>query len=189
MGSLASTLGHWEEGLQFTEQSLAFDPLRVVTYNSKGNNLTNTNRLDEAIVSYKKALELNPQFQSAHLNLGIVYLLQGKPEMALAEMQQETIEVFKRFGLALAYHALGRRKEADEALTNYVSIYQNDWTYLIAQIYAFRGEKDKAFEWLEKAYARKDSWLVGLKGDPLFRNLEGDPRHTAFLKKMNLPLD
>ena len=188
LGSLASTLGHWEEGLQFTEQSLAFDPLRVVTYNSKGNNLTYTNRLDEAIGSFKKALELNPQFQSVHMNLGIVYLLQGKPEMALAEMRQETMEVFKRFGLALAYHALGRKKEADEELTNYIAIYQNDWAYLIAEIYAFRGEKDKAFEWLEKAFERKDSWLVEIKGNPLFKNLEGDPRHTAFLRKMKLPV-
>ena len=188
LGSLASKLGHWEEGLQFIEQSLAVDPLRVVTYSNQGNHLTYANRLEEAIVSFKKALELNPQFRSAHLNLGKVYLLQGKPESALAEMNQETVEVFKRFGLALAYHALRRGKEADDELKDFITIYQNDWAYLIAEIYAFRGEKDKAFEWLEKAYARKDSWLVELKGNPLFKNLEGDPRHTAFLRKMKLPV-
>ncbi len=188
LGSLASALGHWEEGLQFTEQSLAVDPLRVVTHSNRGSDLTYANRLEEATISFKKALELNPQFRSAHLSLGIVCLLQRKPEMALAEMQQETIGVFNRFGLALAYHALGRSKESDVALTNYIATYQNDWTYLIANIYAFRGEKDKAFEWLEKAYARRDSWLIKLKGDPLFRNLEGDPRHTALLRKMKLPV-
>ena len=189
LGGLASALGHWDESLQYFKQSLAIDPLKVVTYITKGATLTSTNRLEEAIVSYKKILELNPQFQRAHMYLGRVYLLQDKPEMALAEMQQETMEVFKRFGLALAYHALGHRKEADEALTNYIGNYQNDWAYLIAEIYAFRGEKDKAFEWLEKAYAKKDSWLIWLKGDPLLKNLEGDPRHTVFLKKMNLPID
>ena len=189
LGGLASALGHWDESLQFFKQSLAIDPLKVVTYITKGATLTSTNRLEEAIVSYKKILELNPQFQRAHMYLGRVYLLQGKPEMALTEMQQESMEVFKQFGLALTYHALGRKKESDEALANYIDNYQNDWPYLIAEIYAFRGEKNQAFEWLEKAYLKKDSWLIWLKGDPLLKNLEGDPRHTAFLKKMNLPID
>ena len=89
----------------------------------------------------------------------------------------------------LAYHALGRRKEADEALTNYIANYQNDWAYFIAEIYAFRGEKNKAFEWLEKAYTRTEVYVPWFKGDPLLKNLDKDPRHSAFLKKMNLPPD
>ena len=59
--------------------------------------------------------------------------------------------------------------------------------YQIAIIYAFRGEKDKAFEYLEKAYSRRDRRLVYVKGDPLLKNLESDPRHAAFLKK--IPID
>ena len=187
LGSLALALGHFDEAIQFTKQALILDPLKPILYIEQGANLTYSNRFEEAIVQYKKILELSPQVQRAHMYLGRIYLLQGKPEMALAEMQQETTEVFKRFGLALAYHALGRRKEADEELRNYISIYQNDWVYLIAEIYAFRGEKDKAFEWLEKAYTKKDSWLIFLKDDPLLKNLEGDTRHKAFLKKMKLP--
>lgn len=50
-----------------------------------------------------------------------------------------------------------------------------------------RGEVDKAFVWLERAYPR-DSGLSEMKGDPLFKNLEADPHYTAFLKKMRLPL-
>lgn len=189
LGALALTLGHWDEASQFIKQALALDPLKPLFYSDQGAILTYTNRLEEAIVPYKKILELNPQFQRAHMYLGRIYLLQGKPDMALTEMQQESMEVFKQFGLALAYHALGRKKEADEALTNYIGNYQNDWAYLIAEIYAFSGEKDKAFEWLEIAYTRKDSWLIWLKGDPLLKNLNRDPRHNAFLKKMNLPID
>jgi serine/threonine-protein kinase len=74
-------------------------------------------------------------------------------------------------------------------LNEFSKKYQNDWSYLLAQLHAFRGEKDAAFSWLETAYNKKDSWLFWLKGDPLLRNLAGDPRHTAFLKKMNLPAD
>ena len=109
--------------------------------------------------------------------------------MALNEMQQENVEVFRVFGVALAYHALGLRNEADEALKKFIDKFQNEWNYLLAELYAYRGEKDKAFIWLENAYNKKDGWLVFLKGDPLLKNLKGDPRYIAFLKKMNLPLD
>ncbi len=109
--------------------------------------------------------------------------------MALKEMQQESMEVFKTFGLALAYHALGRRKEADEMLKEFTDKYQNEWTYLMAELHAYRGEKDKAFVWLENAYSKKDSWLAFLKADPLLENLWSDPRYNALLKKMNLPLE
>jgi hypothetical protein len=57
----------------------------------------------------------------------------------------------------------------------------------IAEAHAFRGNKDRAFEWLERAYAKRDSDLYYVKGDPLLRNLESDPRYKAFLRKMNLP--
>jgi serine/threonine-protein kinase len=54
-------------------------------------------------------------------------------------------------------------------------------------VYAFRGEKERAFEWLERAYEARDEDLFFIKGDPLLKNLEGDPRFKAFLRKMNLP--
>jgi serine/threonine-protein kinase len=54
-------------------------------------------------------------------------------------------------------------------------------------VYAFRGEKDRAFEWLDRAFDLRDEDLYVIKGDPLLKNLEGDPRYKAFLRKMNLP--
>ena len=95
----------------------------------------------------------------------------------------------RTFGLALTYHALGRMKEADEALNNFTFKFQNEWSYLLAEIYAYRKENDKALQWLETSYQRGDGWLVFLKGDPLMKNLYGDSRYTAFMKKMNLVPD
>ena len=54
-------------------------------------------------------------------------------------------------------------------------------------MYAFRGEPDRAFEWLERAYRQRDAGLMEIKADPLLKNLERDPRYGAFLKKMRLP--
>ena len=104
-------------------------------------------------------------------------------------MSQETNEAWRIFGLILAHQALGHKKEVDKLLSDYIARFQKDNMYQIAEIYAFRGEKDKAFEYLEKAYIDREARLTYLKGDPLLKNLESDPRHTAFLKKMNLPVD
>jgi adenylate cyclase len=189
LGSVQQPLGHWKEAEQLYRKSILLNPLKPIIHMNLGNVLTSAGRHEEAILSFKKILELDPQFQRAHLYQGRNYLLMGKPDFALKEMQLENLEIFKTFGLALSYHALGRKKEADEMLKEFSEKYQNNWSYLLAELYAFRGEKDLAFTWLETAYNKKDSWLYWLKGDPLLKNLEGDPRHIAFLKKMNLPID
>ena len=61
--------------------------------------------------------------------------------------------------------------------------------YQIAEVYAVLGNKDKAFEYLEKSYVAREARITYLKGDPLLKNLESEPRYTDFLKKMNLALD
>lgn len=188
-GGLYFALGRWEDAILIMKKCVELDPLKPITHLNLGNILTYAGRPAEAIASFKKVLELNPQFQRAHFYMGRNYLLEGKTEIALQEMQQENMDVFRNFGLALAYHALGRKKEADEAMKNFIEKFQNEWNYLLAELYAFRGEKDEAFISLENAFNKKDGWLVFLKGDPLLKNLEGDPRYEAFLKKMNLPLN
>ncbi|MDZ4795935.1 MAG: tetratricopeptide repeat protein [Bacteroidota bacterium] len=188
-GGLYFVTGRWKESIHAMKKCIELDPLKPLSHLNLGNILSHAGRIDEANSYFKKALELNPQFQRAHMYLGRNYLLSGKSEMALKEMQQENLELFKTFGLTLAYHALSRSKDADIALKDFTDRYKNSWNYLLAELHAFRGEKDLAFEWLENAYSKKDSWLVFLKGDPLLKNLEGDPRLTAFLNKMNLPLD
>ncbi len=132
---------------------------------------------------------MNPQFPRAHIFLGKVYMLQGNPELALKEMTQEADEAWRIFGLILANQALGRKHEVDKLLTDYIIRFPIDNAYQLAEIYAYRGEKDSAFEWLEKSYLNREGRLMYLKGDPLLKNLWLDPRYKALLKKMKLPLN
>jgi len=188
-GSLGFSIGQWKEAIRLMKKCIELEPLRPLYHMNLGNILTHSGKPVEAIPHFKKALELNPQFQRAHMYLGRSYLLLGKNEAALKEMQEENLEVFRVFGSALAYHALGLKKKADETLNEFTIKYKDEWSFLLAELYAFRGEKDKAFIWLEKAYENEDQWLVSVKGDPLLKNLESDDRYKTFLKKMNLPLD
>ncbi len=188
-GGLYFAIGRWKESIELMKKCIELDPLKPISHLNLGNILTHAGRPKEATAYFQKALELNPQFQRAHLYLGRNYLLLGKTELALKEMQQENLEVFRTFGMALAYHALDKKKEADDALNDFTERFQNDWSYLLAELYAYRGEKDKALMWLENAYNKKDGWLVFLKGDPLLKNLKDDNRYKKFMKKMNLTLN
>lgn len=188
-GGLYFAIGRWKESIELMKKCIELDPLRPISHLNLGNILSHAGRFDEAAVYFKKVLELNPQFQRAHLYLGRNYLVSGKTDLALKEMQEENLEVFRIFGMALVYHAAGKKKEADEALKNFIDKFQNEWNYLVAELYAYRGENDNAFMWLETAFKNKDGWLVFLKGDPLMKNLKTDPRYKAFLNKMNLPFD
>ena len=190
MGYLARIIGQLDKSIKLIKQSINVDPIKGIAHFNFGQTLFYANRYDEAIISFKKLLDLNPQFPRTHTFLGEVYLFQGKSELALDEMHKEVDEGWKGFGLVLVYHHMGRKEEADEVTKDYIAKFQKTQMYQVAEIYAFRGEKDKAFEWLDKAFTgTRDGRLTYIKGDPLMKNLESDPRYKSFLKKMNLPLN
>jgi hypothetical protein len=132
-------------------------------------------------------LEISPTFGSAHHDLGVVLLLEGRAQEPLAEFQKEPLEGLRSAGLALAYYALHRSREADAELAHLEVEHSADLSVDIAEAHAFRDQRNEAFRWLDKAYAQKDVWLWQVKGDPLLKNVEADPRYKAFLRKMNLP--
>ena len=92
-----------------------------------------------------------------------------------------------RTGLRFAYHALGRKRESDAALKALIK-FPKRAAWLVAEVYAFRGESDLAFEWLERAYADRDAGLAEMKMDPMLEKLRDSPRYQALFKKMRLPL-
>ena len=145
-------------------------------------------RLQEAESEFKKVLELNPQSR-ARKDLALVYLARSNPQAAVAVMQTEPDPNWRLYGLALAFHAAGKKKESEAVLAEYIEKYHDIAAFQIAEIYAYRGEREKAFEWLEWAYKQRDVGLTFIKKDPLLAGLERDPRYTVFLKKMRLPLD
>ena len=186
--ALAGTLGRSDEAIRLNRRAIELDPLRVTAHSNLGNHFYYAGRLEEAVQAFRKTLELNPQYPNVHMFLGLIYIEQSKPEVGLTEIQKEPEPLWREQGLALAYHAAGKKKEADAALAEYIEKFQNEAAFQIAEVYAFRGETDKAFEWLERAYKQRDTGLSEMKGDPLLRSLERDPRWTAFLKKMKLQI-
>ncbi len=186
--NLEATLGRFGEAITLIRRSVELDPVRIVGYYNLGLYTYRAGLLDESETAFRKALELNPQYPNVHMLIGRTYLMKGKPDSALAEMMRETEPFWQMYGLALVYHAMVKKKEADDKLAQLNKEDQNDSAFQIAEVYAYRGETDKAFEWLERAYNQRDGGLILMKGDPLLRSIEKDPRYITFLKKMKLPL-
>ncbi len=184
---LSSVLGNLDQAIKLYQQAIALDPLRTNSYLTLGQLLYAAGRYDEAQAALQKALDLNPQVTFAHLARGQILIAQGKPQQGLAEIEKEPSEWGKLTGEAMVYHALGREQESNAALAGFIAKNSTDAAYQIAQVYAFREESDKSFEWLERAYKQRDGGLSGIKTDPLFKNLRHDPRYSELLKKMRLP--
>jgi len=184
---LSAALGRFDQALVLERHAVELDPLNTAVHFGHCLIADYAGKPDEAVSACKKILEINPARPLAHGFLGRINLAQLHPQDALAEAEREPEEWSHLQGLALAYHALGRSKDSDAALAELIVKYATTTAYQIAEVYAFRGETDRAFEWLERAYASRDSGLAQFKGDPLLKSLEHDPRYAAFLKKMHLP--
>jgi len=185
---LSEVLGNLDEAIMLQEQAVALDPLRANYQLSLGYLLYMAGRYDQARTALQKALDLNPQAAFAHLTLGRILVTEGRPQEALAEVDKEPLEGGKLTGEAMAYHAIGHQQNSNAALTALIAKHESDWAYQIAEVYAFRGQSDESFGWLERAFKQRDGGLTAIKTDPLFKNLRRDPRYTEFLKKMRLPI-
>lgn len=142
--------------------------------------------LSESAATSRKLLEINPGFDEAAALYGLTLLLMGETTEALAATEKESDEEQKLTILACVYWTMGRRAESDSAVGALERLSANRKLVLIASVYAYRGETDAAFVWLERTYRQRKGDLQDLKLDPLFRNLRGDPRFDALLRKLKL---
>jgi len=184
--SMASTIGKLDDAVELYEQGFLNDPLNLSAHSALGLAYTKVHRYDEAIVIFEKQAELKPDYHWAYFNLGKTYLFRGDAEQALLEIKKNPENVFRNAGLVMAYSTLGLEAEAEEALKRLVSEYGTQNPIWIAEAYSWRGQKDEAFEWLEKAFMQGDFGLSYMLGNNVYYSLTGDPRWVGLLKKMNL---
>jgi len=183
----AVILGRFDEALQLNRRAVDLDPLNAESWESLAETEFFMGQLNKAAADCKAALELSPDVVAGHLAFSKIYVMQGRPQDALPEIERIRYDPLRAFLYAIAYYALGRKKESDAALSELITKYHASMAYQIAEVYAFRNQPDEAFDWLDRAYAQRDGGLIGTKVDPLFKSLHKDPRFAAFLKKLNLP--
>jgi TolB-like protein/Tfp pilus assembly protein PilF len=181
---LLLSLGRLDEAVALDEAVVRRDPVNVNALYNLGLHRRSAGRFDAAIASYRTVLSLAPGRGGAHSDIGNALLLKGDAQGALAEIEQETSELWKMIGLPMAYHALGRKADSDAALAALIAKGEKDSPSNIACVYAFRGEVDQAFAWLDNAVEYGDPGLAEIVTENLFDKIHADPRWLAFLRKI-----
>ena len=135
---------------------------------------------------FVKSLELSPHGGFAHYYHSDICLAQGRLDEALEAAKREINCVFRLLALANVYHAQGRHTESDAALKELIETRADTGAFQIAEAFAYRGDRDQAFAWLERACAQRDPGMSMVRASPSLRGLHGDPRWTPFLKRVGL---
>ena len=132
---------------------------------------------------------MNSSAPNSYAGMGLAYLLEGKFEEAATVAQKDAADWARLLVVSCARWAQKRVPESDAALAELIKIASETGAYQIAEVYAYRNDKDKAFEWLERAREQHDAGVPTLRPDSLLPNLHDDPRWDAFLRKVGLAND
>jgi TolB-like protein/predicted Ser/Thr protein kinase len=185
-GDIAFLFGDVDRAMELYQENLTRNPLGPNTLQALGNALCAAGHYQQCLQTRLRLLELRPEFDGINSSIGMARLYLGEFTAALEAMQREPRQDYRLRGLAMVYSALERRTESDAALNTLKEDFASRDPYGIAEVHAYRGEVDDAFTWLDRAYEAHDIGMLDLKTDPLVRNLHGDPRFQALLKRMGL---
>jgi adenylate cyclase len=187
--NLETALGNTDRAIEIYRKAVELDPVNAQSRSFLAFGLANTKRFTEAHAEYARVIELNPSAPWAHAGLGLAYLLQNKFEEAANEAQADAGDWARLLIVSCARWAQKRVQESDAALNELIKNEAELAAFQIAEAYAYRGDRDRAFEWLERARRQRDPGLGNLPKDPLLENLRGDQRWNTFLHTMGLADD
>jgi adenylate cyclase len=183
---LLGTEGKMPEALAQIDKAIRIDPLVATFYSLRARLLFDSGDLSAARDAFQQLLRLNPAHPHANVDLAIIEMLSGRPEQASALLQRPAAPGWRLMGSALVEYSLGHAQQSQQGLDQTIRDAAPFAAYQIASIYAWRGEKNQAFQWLERAYTQHDGGLTEVKNDPLLASLRADPRYKAFMAKMKL---
>jgi tetratricopeptide (TPR) repeat protein len=186
-GNLLRALGDLNKALGLYRRGLTLDPLSVLGHVQLSMLLSSMGRSAEARAAAESAIAINPAATKAHLLIALIELRTGHIDAAANAIAAESGEYYRLQGQAMVAFAKKDMKASDAALGKLIATYKDTAAVQVAQAYAYRGDHDKAFEWLNNAILYKDPGLINIKTDPLLAGLHGDARFAAVVHRMRLP--
>lgn len=190
MGTAAlNTFGDLEKTVTLLKKAIKVDPLVYGNYFNLGHAYYRMNRLEEAEKAFKTFELYYPGWQIFHYMIAKIRLAQGRTDEAIAEIEQEKHEFFSLYGRNFIQYAVGNTTEADALFAEFLEKYSTKEPANTADLYAFRGDYEQSFAWLNKAYEVKDPVLIEALTYPSFKAMYSDPRWSDFIRKLGLPKD
>jgi TolB-like protein/cytochrome c-type biogenesis protein CcmH/NrfG len=177
-----SPVGDLQQAIAVQRKAAQLDPLNARIWSFLALMQQAAGDFDGAAASANRSLEISPVQTYTPIILATNLVLQRRPAEALVAAQRSTLNGLRQFGVALALGDLpGRESEARQSLAKLIEVGSESLAYQIALVYAWRGQRDQAIHWLERARDNKDAGLIWLRIDPLLVKLHGDPRYEAML--------
>ena len=187
-GILLRAFGRSVEAQAALQEAARLDPLNPAVQTELAMTWVVTGDLDHAAAAASRALELSPEESRAARTLGFAHLLAGRLEEARRAFHRTNNPYFALMGDAMVEHSLGHDAESRRAIERLLALPAVEKTSIqIAQIYAWRGEANRAFEWLATARRANDAGLSQVPTDPVLARLRGDPRFAAVVRSLGLP--
>ncbi len=185
-GSIASTFGEHDKALELFERAVESNPLGLRTLNALGNRYVTVGRFADARAQFDRVLALNPEYPGVRIRFARTYLYEGRPEEALAKLTGLPDGSTFQFIKGAALFDMGETEKAQMALNNFLESPLRDGPLPAAYLYAWRGENDAAFEWLEMTFEERNPDLSFILLSPEVARIKDDPRYPLFLEKMGL---
>jgi len=182
-------LGDSELTISLIKKAILLDPINYINFYNLGNYYYYLGRLQQAEDALNEFRKHYPNTAVQHYAMSRIKIAQGDMEQAVIEADLEPNEFFSLYAKCFAYHAAGRNDEANALLEELISTYGGTEASNMADIHAFRGEYDIAFDWLNKAVALKDPVLLEILEYDSFKGMYSDPRWDQLIESMNLPSD
>ena len=182
-GVLNAQFGRTEDAISLYKEALSRDPLSLSIHANLAIAYYGINSIGAYAEQIESMKEIQPDSSWVHLFDPWLDLTRGNAETALVKFN----ELGGSYGVwssAFAHYDLGHIADSDAALADLMG--RGDHAVQIAIAYAYRGEADKAFEWLERGYENHDDWLIEVRQQYILRSLSSDPRWDALLEKMGL---
>ena len=187
-GNLDIARGNLDRAIEFYRRAVALDPVNGSARSFLAFNLVVAKRFNEARAEYPRVVELNPAMPWSHAGLGLAFLLEGEFEEAVTAAEADSADWTRWLIVSCARWAQKKIPESDAALTQLKRL-ADVAAYQIAEAYAYRGDKDQAFEWLERARQQRDPGIVAMRKDPLLDKIRDDARFNSSLHSVGLADD
>jgi TolB-like protein/tetratricopeptide (TPR) repeat protein len=186
---LLANEGKLADSLRIARRSVDLDPLNAEVWVRLSSVLMGLGDTSGVRAAVARAKAINGKENPGDYFSVLSELAANDPGAALQVARQSRLDWIQLTGVAMAQHSLGRAAESQAALDGLIAGHEREAPYQVAEVYAWRGQRDRAFEWLDRAFDVKDTGIGALKYDPVFKPYRSDPRYVAMLRKLKLPVD